>query len=181
MDPNDELEQLRARVAHLESLVEHLADRQHAERREPAPAHDAGLDRRRMLRKGLGLSAAAAAGIGALDAWGSSAAAASGDPLLVGQSVAATAFDSPPTRIFNPSNGILSPLLFHVDNTAGGAPDLLPNDVEAAVAGVCAGPNALGTTKVGLLGVNDDGGAGVQGSSTFGIGVKGISAADVGV
>ena len=78
MDAEHELELLRERIAHLERLVSRLSEGevvQHGSTRSgPAPV----LDRRRMLRKGLGLSAAAVAGVGMLDGFASSAAAADG-------------------------------------------------------------------------------------------------------
>jgi hypothetical protein len=100
MSTQDELDLLRARLAHLETLVERLTGARRVIRRDSAttpPPPAAGLDRRRMIRNGLGLSAAAVAGVGMTDAVGSSAAADTGDPVLVGQSVAPTAVGDPPT------------------------------------------------------------------------------------
>jgi hypothetical protein len=176
MDPNDELEQLRARVAHLESLVERLTASQPAVRREPAPASEGGLDRRRMLRKGLGLSAAAVAGVGALDALGSTAAAADGDAILVGQSVSPSGLHSLPTRLFNGVGGALPTLMFQVDNTTGEPPTAtIPTDLTIAMAGRTSGLSDIGTTKVGVFGITEFG-SGVRGDSDNGIGVEGRSA-----
>src|SRR5215212_2378511 len=99
VESGQELELLRARVAHLESLVERLTGARTDARRASGQRSAQGVDRRRMLRNGLGLSAAAVAGVGMLDAVGSSAAAADGDAVQVGQTVLPTSVTSDPTRI----------------------------------------------------------------------------------
>jgi hypothetical protein len=170
VDPEQELTQLRTRVAHLEALVERLAgDRTGVVRREPAPAATAGLDRRRMLRNGLGLSAAAVAGVGMLDAVGSSAAASDGDAVTIAQTKSPTAFDSAPTRITNPSTDHFSPVLFQVDNSTDDAISL-PSDTRAAIFATLAGHDTDLKSEAAVLGM-----------ATFGIGVQGHSEGDTGV
>jgi hypothetical protein len=172
VDPELELAQLRARVAHLERLVERITDdRTSAVRRESSsPASPAaGLDRRRMLRNGLGLSAAAVAGVGMLDAVGSSAAAADGDAVTIGQTKSPTAFDSPPTRITNPSTDHFSPVLFQVDNSTDDSIPL-PSDTRASLFATMAGHDTNLKSEAAILGM-----------ATFGVGVRGHSEGDVGV
>jgi hypothetical protein len=132
VEASQELEQLRARVAHLESLVEQLTRSRTVVRPEASPPPTSGVDRRRMLRHGLGLSAAAVAGVGMLDAVGSSAAAADGDAVMVGQTVSPTSVASAPTRIVATGSDVHAGAVLRVDNSAGGAPDRDP-DMSAAI------------------------------------------------
>lgn len=189
MEHEVELAQLRARVAHLESLVERLTGDQPDVRREPGRAREAGVDRRRMLRHGLGLSAAAVAGVGALDALGSAAAAGTGDPVLVGQSVSPAQPADPPTRIFNASDQTHAPVLLHVDNTTDIHPSF-PDDTKAAIFATADGHDTDPKHLAGVVGISNfgtgvdgrsDGYRGVAGTSAFATGVAGESTHGTGV
>jgi hypothetical protein len=180
VEPHAELEELRARVAQLESLVERLAGAAAPPvRRSSAPPQTAGLDRRRMLRNGLGLSAAAVAGVGIVDALGSSAAAGSGDAVLVGQSVAPTNPTDPPTRIFNDSTNDHAAVLFKVDNLTDTTVSM-PAGTSAAIVGVAGGHDNDPTKLVGVLGLSDFG-VGVKGDSEFDTGVSATSTYGAGI
>jgi hypothetical protein len=190
VETDQELELLRARVAHLESLVERLTGVRTVVRREPASPPPSGLDRRRMLRNGLGLSAAAVAGVGMLDAMGSSAAAADGDAVTIAQTKSPTNASSAPTRILNPSATTHSPALFQVDN-ATDTQIAMPGDTYAAVFATATGHDQTTAKRLtGVLGMSDlgigvrgysDGDTGVLGDSEFGVGVSGTSSTDAGV
>jgi hypothetical protein len=120
VESDQELELLRARVAHLESLVERLTGTRTVVRpASPPPSSSSGVDRRRMLRNGLGLSAAAVAGVGMLDAVDSTATAADGDSVTVAATVSPSDATSDPTRILNPSSDVHATALFQVDNSTG--------------------------------------------------------------
>lgn len=193
METDRELTQLRARVAHLESLVERLtgSSPQVVPQRVSA-ADDAaspGVDRRRMLRNGLGLSAAAVAGIGMLDAVGSPAAADDGDAIQVAQTASPTAATSDPTRIVNPSSQVHSTVLFQVDNTTDSSISL-PADTSAAIVATIAGHDDDPTDQAAVLGLAEfgtgvdgrsEGYVGVSGTSTFAVGVSGTSTDGTGV
>ncbi|MGC4111691.1 MAG: hypothetical protein QM747_14980 [Nocardioides sp.] len=171
MSEEQELAQLRARVVQLEALVGRLTG---ASRPAAPPADvDDGVSRRRMLRNGLGLSAAAVAGIGALDALGSSAAAADGDNVIVGQTVSPSSATSAPTTISNPSSTVHGAAMFRADNVTD-ATATVPGNTKAALLGTFAGHESPPVNGVGVLGLSDFG-VGVQGGSVDGVGVVGVS------
>jgi hypothetical protein len=192
VDPEAELEQLRARVSQLEQHLERLMGRL------PAAPTDSptvsltggdGFSRRRMLRNGLSLSAAAVAGVGMLDAAGSAAAAADGDPVTVAATTSPTAATSAPTRILNPSVSVHAPVLFRVDNTTDRVL-ALPGNTSAALVATFAGSDAQPTGQSAILGLAElgtgvdgrsDGFVGVAGTSVFGTGVHGSSSSGTGV
>lgn len=185
MDTERELAELRTRVAHLEALVERAVSAEAPTRVVPETdqARLEGFSRRRMLRSGLGLSAAAVAGVGMLDAIGSSAAAADGDAVTIGQTKSPTTAASAPTRILNPSSSVHSPVLFQVDNTTDDAIPL-PADTRASLLATMAGHDSSPQTQVAILGLatfgigvqgHSDGDTGVVGTSIFGVGMHGRS------
>jgi hypothetical protein len=192
VDPETELEQLRSRVSQLEQHLDRMLADQHA----AAPASPVvsgtsadGFSRRRMLRNGLGLSAAAVAGVGMLDAVGSAAAATDGDAVKVAQTVSPTAFDSAPTRITNPSPTHFSPVLFQVDNSTDDSL-ALPGDTRASIFATMAGHDTNVQVETAILGMStngsgvkghSEGDVGVVGTSTFAAGVSGTAAYDAGV
>jgi hypothetical protein len=161
-------------VAHLEALVEQVA----GDASVPGPAAE-GFSRRRMLRNGLGLSAAAVAGIGMLDAVGSSAAANDGDAVTIAATKSPSAAASAATRILNPSTSTHSPVLFQVDNTTNRtvAP---PADTRAAIVATFAGNDDAPTQQSAVLGVAEVG-TGVEGRSEAFRGVSGVTLGGAGV
>ncbi|HEX3931200.1 MAG TPA: hypothetical protein VHW64_10860 [Nocardioides sp.] len=175
MEHDQELARLHARVAHLEALVERLtAPRSESPLTADGPDEASAVSRRRMLRRGLGLSAAAVAGIGGLDALGSPAAAADGDGVLVAQTVSPTDPTSPPTRIANPSSTTYSAALFRVDNTIR-TPAAIPIDQVGIAALVdhldeFSDPTTSAAVYGGALS-----GSGVYGRSGSGAGVYGMT------
>jgi hypothetical protein len=183
VDPEQELAELRARVLHLEGLVERAVGDSGSRTSVGARPVDAttpdGFSRRRMLRNGLGLSAAAVAGVGALDALGSSAAAADGDPVLVSQTTSPTTPGSAPTRILNPSTSAHASVLFQVDNSTDSTLTL-PSDTYAAIAATVAGHDDDPKNQSAILGMSEFG-AGVDGRSDSFVGVAGSSPLGVGV
>jgi hypothetical protein len=153
MDRAAELEQLRHRVSQLEQHLNRLlSDRQQAPSGAlvDGDAESEGFSRRRMLRNGLGLSAAAVAGVGMLDAFGSSATAADGDSVKVAKTVSPTATTSAPTRITNPSTTTHPSVLFQVDNGTD-TQITMPTDTYAGVFATATGHD--NTTVKGLVGV----------------------------
>jgi hypothetical protein len=170
VENTQELDQLRARVAHLETLVARLAGGTPMTTEAPAPpVHGDGLSRRRMLRNGLGLGAAAVAGVGVLDGLASPAAAADGDAVKVGQTVSPTSATSDPTRITNPSTAANAAVLFQVDNITGSAPT---QDAGSAAA-ILATFSSAGSPQVGS--------AAIRGLSNGAVGVHGRSGSQAGV
>jgi hypothetical protein len=194
-----ELELLRARVAHLESLVERLTTTQvpsipagaTAPRRDSSTlTSEAGFDRRRVLRNGLGLSAAAVTGVGLVDAAGSAAAASDGDAVTIAATRSPTSAASAPTRILNPSASTHSPVLFQVDNSTD-SPPTPPAGSKAAIVATYSGADDAGPTDgaairaltqahVGVHGYSE-GSTGVRGESFGAEGVHGISNVGAGV
>jgi hypothetical protein len=179
VEPGHELELLRERIAHLERLVGRLTGRDVAQDGAKGPEPAPGLDRRRMLWKGLGLSAVAVAGVGMLDTFASSAAAADGDAVTVGQTVSPTSASSDPTRFVNPSSTLHSTALLRCDNSTN-VPTLMPANTRAAVVGCFSGDETPPVNGVGILGMSDSR-YGVQGISTIGAGVFGSSDSSIGV
>jgi hypothetical protein len=136
------------------------------------------------------MSAAAVAGVGMLDAIGSTAAAADGDAVKLGQTSTPSDITSGPTRIANPSGTTHSSVLLQVDN-ATDTQMAMPGDTYAGVFATSTGHDQT-TVKslVGVLGMSDfgvgvrghsDGDRGVVGDSTYSTGVEGTSVNGTGI